>query len=70
MRGLDEQTRALFSYVNCEALVPADHPLRLVRAVLDEALDVLAPEFDRLYARDGRPRADSVQSGSYPAAVK
>ena len=55
MRGGDEQTGALFSYVSCEARVPADHPLRLIRAVVDEALDVLSPEFDRLYARVGRP---------------
>ena len=55
MRGTDEQTASLFSYVNCEALVPAEHPLRLIRAVVDEALDVLSPEFDRLYARVGRP---------------
>ena len=55
MRGADEQTGALFSYVSCEARVPADHPLRLIRAVVDEALDVLSPEFDRLYARVGRP---------------
>ena len=55
MRGDDEQTGALFSYVSCEARVPADHPLRLILAVVDEALDVLSPEFDRLYARVGRP---------------
>ena len=39
MRGSDEQTGSLFSYVSCEARVPADHPLRLIRAVVDEALD-------------------------------
>ncbi len=55
MRGSDEQTGALFSYVSCEARVPTDHPLRLIRAVVDEALEVLSPEFDRLYARIGRP---------------
>ncbi|MBV8912298.1 MAG: IS5 family transposase [Acetobacteraceae bacterium] len=55
MRGSDEQTGALFSYVSCESRVPPDHPLRLIRAVVDEALDVLSPEFDRLYARVGRP---------------
>jgi transposase len=55
VRGADEQTGSLFSYVSCEARVPADHPLRLIRAVVDEALDVLSPEFDRLYARVGRP---------------
>ena len=55
MRGSDEQTGLLFSYVSCEARVPADHPLRLVRAVVDEALDVLSVEFERLYVRVGRP---------------
>ena len=55
MRGGDEQTGALFSYVSCEARVPVDHPLQLIRAVVDNALDVLSPEFDRLYARVGRP---------------
>ena len=55
MRGKDEQSGSLFSYVSCEARVPADHPLRLIRAVVDEALDVLSGEFDGLYARFGRP---------------
>jgi transposase len=55
MRGADEQTGSLFSYISCEARVPTGHPLRLIRAVVDEALDVLSPEFDRLYARVGRP---------------
>ena len=48
-------SRRMFSYVSCEARVPADHPLRLLRAVVDEALDVLSPEFDRWYARVGKP---------------
>jgi transposase len=55
MRGSDEQTASLFSYVSCEARVPPDHPLRLIRAVVDEALDVLSLEFEGLYARHGRP---------------
>jgi len=55
MRGADEQTAALFSYVRCEARVPGDHPLRPIRSIVDEALEVLSAEFDRLYAKDGRP---------------
>jgi transposase len=55
MRGEDDQSGTLFSYVSCEARVPSDHPLRLIRAVVDEALDVLSGEFDGLYARLGRP---------------
>jgi transposase len=46
---------ALFSYVSAEARVPVAHPLRLIRAVVDEALDVLSADFERLYARVGRP---------------
>jgi transposase len=55
MRGRDEQAEGLFSYVSCEARVPADHPLRLIRSIVDEALEVLSPEFDLLYSREGRP---------------
>jgi hypothetical protein len=55
MRGSDEQTGSLFSYVSCEARVPPGHPLRLIRAVVDDALDVLSPKFDQLYARVGCP---------------
>jgi transposase len=55
MRGGDLRSEALFSYVSCEARVPSDHPLRPVRAIVDEALIVLSPELERLYARIGRP---------------
>lgn len=55
MRGGDERTGQLFSYVSCEARVPACHPLRVIRAVVDEALAVLSAELDALYARVGRP---------------
>jgi transposase len=55
MRGSDEQPGYLFSYVSAEARVPADHPLRRVRGIVDEVLRRLSPEFDRLYVRWGRP---------------
>ena len=55
MRGSDEQTGSLFSYVSCGARVPPRHPLRLIRAVVDEALDLLSLAFEQLYARIGRP---------------
>lgn len=55
MRGEDRESGALFSYVSCEARVPADHPLRPIRAIVDEALEALSPEFDRLYSKTGRP---------------
>ena len=55
MRGGDVRTDGLFSYVSCEARVPKDHPLRPIRAIVDEALEVLSPEFAKLYAPIGRP---------------
>jgi transposase len=55
MRGGDLRTEALFSYASCEARVPSDHPLRPVRAIVDEALIVLSPQFAQLYSRIGRP---------------
>jgi transposase len=55
MRGDDEQSGHLFSYVSPEHRVPADHPLRAIRAMTDEALDRLSPRFARIYATTGRP---------------
>ncbi len=55
MRGLDQQNGSLFSYVNLEERIPARHPLRKIKAVVDLALSSLNADFDRLYAVDGRP---------------
>ncbi|MGA7823336.1 MAG: IS5/IS1182 family transposase, partial [Steroidobacteraceae bacterium] len=38
MRGDDIQQSGMFSYVSLESRVPADHPLRDIKALLDEAL--------------------------------
>jgi transposase len=55
MRGDDHQPDAMFSYVSAEQRVPQDHPLRAIRAVVDDVLRDMSHEFDRLYARVGRP---------------
>jgi len=55
MRGGDVRSEALFSYLSCEARVPPDHPLRPVRKIVDQALRALSPEFEKLYAKSGRP---------------
>ena len=55
MRGTDEVTGSLFSYVNLEERIPAGHPLRKVREIVNEALASLDAEFDRLYSAEGRP---------------
>jgi transposase len=55
MRGVDERTGELFSYVDLERRVRADHPLRPIRAIVNEALTALQQEFAPFYARIGRP---------------
>src|SRR3974377_571320 len=53
MRGKDQQSDSLFSYIRLETRIPADHPLRPM--LVDEALLELSPAFSKLYAREGRP---------------
>jgi transposase len=55
MRGGDERSGSLFSYVDLEARVGEDHPLRIIRGVVNEALAALSGEFSELYSRSGRP---------------
>ncbi|EAU44228.1 ISMca1, transposase [Salipiger bermudensis HTCC2601] len=55
MRGSDQVTGSLFSYVDLEERIPVRHPLRKIRAVVNDALRSLDAEFDRLYAGEGRP---------------
>src|SRR5690348_15910904 len=57
MRCGDVRSGALFGYVSCEARVPLDHPLRPIRKIVDEGLAALSPEFEKLYAKLGRPPA-------------
>ena len=55
MRGEDRGSEDFFSYVRLETRIPADHPLRAIRELVDAALQSLSRAFDRLYAHDGRP---------------
>jgi transposase len=55
LRGTDERTGALFSYVDLEARVRKDHPLRLIRAVVTEAFGAMEREIASLYSGTGRP---------------
>jgi transposase len=54
MRGPDDRDEGLFSYVRLGDRVPADHPLRAIRALTDETLTVLSPRFEMRYSRMGR----------------
>ena len=63
MRGEDRRSDAFFSYLRLEDRVPADHPLRAIRELVDAALAELSRSFDKLYAREGRP---SIPRWSHP----
>lgn len=55
MRGDDLQQDAMFSYVSPKQRVPADHPLRPIREMVDQVLKGLSSHFDTLYSNTGRP---------------
>jgi transposase len=55
MRGDDNQQDGMFSYVSPEKRVPADHPLRPIRKMVDEILKEMSPKFAELYSKVGRP---------------
>src|SRR5260370_16142090 len=55
MRGGDIRSAELVSYVSCEARVPLDHPLRPIEKIVAEAVGALTGEFEKLYAKFGRP---------------
>jgi len=55
MRGDDQQQAGMFSYLSPEQRVPADHPLRPIRRMIDAVLKELSPRFDKLYSDVGRP---------------
>jgi transposase len=55
MRGDDQQTGFMFSYLSPDERVPADHPLRPIRRMTDAVLERLSPRFARVYSDLGRP---------------
>jgi transposase len=55
MRGDDDLQEGMFSYISPEKRVPADHPLRPIRKMVDEILKEMSPKFVKLYSDVGRP---------------
>ena len=45
----------MLAFVDLDARIPADHPLRSIKRFADQALAELSPVFDHLYAAGGRP---------------
>ena len=54
MRGEDLQQHELLRYESPEGRVPAEHPLRPIRTMVDEALKDLDGRFDEIYGEEGR----------------
>src|SRR6516164_7489855 len=55
MRGPDSKQDDMFSYLSPEKRVPGDHPLRQIRALVDQILKEMSPQFGKLYSDIGRP---------------
>ena len=55
MRGLVNPQADMLALISPEAVVPADHPVRRIKRLLDEVLRDLSPLFAEMYAQDGRP---------------
>ena len=55
MRGPDEQTSDMFSYLSPEQRVRQNHPLRAIRRMTDQVLESLSPRFTTMYSDIGRP---------------
>src|SRR5215207_9392939 len=61
MRGKPEQQLAMLTSLSTEDLIPANHPIRRIRKVIDEVLVGLDDEFDVMYSRIGRPSVPPEQ---------
>src|SRR6267143_6761375 len=56
MRGEGPEAQPhMWSYVPLDQRIPADHPLRPLRVMVDTVLQELSPQFDQLYSKVGRP---------------
>ena len=61
MRGTPERQMAMLTTLNPGDLIPADHPIRRIRVVVDVVLGDLDGEFDSMYALKGRPSVPPEQ---------
>src|SRR5438552_9118155 len=55
MRGDEKRSEGMFSYVRLEERISADHPLRAIRALVEDVLEAMSAKFVALYSHTGRP---------------
>jgi transposase len=55
MRGEDKQQTSMYSYVTLSQRIPADHPARQIRTLVDRALQRMEAQLEQLYSSTGRP---------------
>jgi len=55
VRGKVDPQQGLFSYFSPESRIPAEHPLRAIKAKADDALKAISRDLDGLYSVTGRP---------------
>ncbi len=61
MRGMPDRQLAMLTTLSAEDLIPADHPIRRIRLVVEAVLAELDGEFDAMYASTGRPSVPPEQ---------
>src|SRR4029453_11983625 len=61
MRGTPDPQMAMLTTLNPGDLIPADHPIRRIRKVVDAVLGELDGEFAVMYAKSGRPSVPPEQ---------
>ena len=55
MRGAEDKQGAMFSYLSMEQRIPGSHPIRAIRAMVDQALERMEATLNAMYAERGRP---------------
>lgn len=55
LRSKDTKQQVFFSFKSIEDRIPQDHPIRALKQLVDEALEKLSSDFDRIYSKTGRP---------------
>ena len=55
MRGEEQKQTAMYSYVTLAQRIPAEHPARAIRVLVDRALARMDAQLEQLYSTTGRP---------------